>query len=139
MKRPRYTAQFHGQIESIEYRDDHGQLWLQCNFLKTWRLHCEDTAGLPLARRKQVLENVCDYLNTKSERAVFVIDEEDEHRFELETAIDQLAASGHKLTFEHTSAGQRRQFEKGWQRAWLQAGKKLRRHTGEVGGEHDET
>jgi hypothetical protein len=83
------------------------------------------------------LEDLCDYLSTKNEPAVFVIDEADEHRRELEQSISELAASGHRLAVEHTSSEQRRLAEdRQWLR-WIKAGKKLKIGETEIATEED--
>ena len=137
MTTPRYTAKFYGHIESIDYRDGHGQLWLQCGFSTSWFLDCRDTARLPLTRRKQILEDLCDYLSTKNEPAVFVIDETDKHRRELEQTIRELTASGHRLTVKHTSSEQCKQAEDTQWLRWIKAGKKLKIGETEIATEED--
>ncbi len=120
-----YTARYHGHIESLDYRDGYGQLWLQCG-RGTPRIYCADTARLPFSRRERVLENLCDYYETAAHPAIVVVDERDKDREELEHMIARLSAEGQKITVEYVTADMQEQFEKGWQLRWLGAGKKLK-------------
>jgi hypothetical protein len=125
MKSKGYTARYCGHIESLDYRDGEGQLWLQCGCGSN-RIYCSDTARLPFPRRERVLENLCDYYETATHPAIVVVDEKDKDREELERIIIRLFAAGQKITLEYVTAEQREQFERGWQLKWLGAGKKLK-------------
>ncbi len=126
MTRRGYTAQYYGHIESLDYRDGYGQLWLQCTHTGTPRVYCTDTAELPFSRREQVLENLCDYFETAANPAIVVVDKADKDRKELEQLITRLAAEGQKITIEYETAEGREQAEEGWHLRWLGAGKKLK-------------
>ncbi len=121
-----YTVRHYGHIESLDYRDGQCQLWIQSNNAGTPRIYCADTLKLPFVDRERVLKNLCDYLETATNRAVLVVDERDKDRKDLERLIAQLAAEGHMIAIEYDSAQKQEQFEADWQRKWAGAGKKLK-------------
>ena len=125
MKPKGYTARYYGHIESVDYRDGYGQLWLQCGS-GTPRIYCADTVKLPFPRRELVLKNMCDYYETVTNPAIVVVEETDKDREELERMIARLCAEGEKLTMECVTEGMEAQFENGWQLRWLGAGKRLK-------------
>ena len=124
MKPKDYAARYYGHIESLDYRDGYGQLWLQCGC--GTRIYSADTARLPFSRRERVLENLCDYYETATNPAIVVVDERDKDREELERMIARLSVEGQKITIEYVTGQMEEQFEKGWQLRWLGAGKTLK-------------
>jgi hypothetical protein len=131
-----YTATYSGHIESLDYRDDDGQLWLQCG-CRDSRIYCDDTAKLPFSRRKRVMENLCDYYETMINPVIVVLDERDKDREELERVIARMSAQGQKITIDYWTAEMQEQFEQGWQLGLLGAGKKLRIDGTELGTVED--
>ena len=125
MKPKGYEAQYYGHIESLDYRDSFGRLWLRCGCGSS-RIYFADTAELNFSRRERVLENLCDYYATATNPAIVVIDEKDKDRQEIERTIARLSAEGQKITIEYVTEETQRQFEKGWHLKWLSAGKKLK-------------
>lgn len=120
-----YTLRIVGRGENIAYRDSSGELWLQRTYNRVNRLYCGDTQKLPFSRRKAVVENLCDYFHTLSEPSVFVLDEGDKDRKDLEALFDRLVGGGHKITVEYDSAKKQEQFEEGTYLSVIRAGKKL--------------
>ncbi len=120
-----YTLRTYGIGEDIAYSDSSGELWLQMSYNRVRRFYCRDTEKLPLGRRKEVVENLCDYFQTRLEPSVFVLDERDKDRKELEDLFARLVGEDHKITVEYDSAEKREHFEDTMYLQVLRAGKKL--------------
>ena len=80
---------------------------------------------LSFGKRKDIINNLCDYFDTIVEPVIFVVDEADENRKELEQLFSGLVSKGHKITVEYDSAKKREQTRKNEYIGILKAGKKL--------------
>ena len=126
-----YRIQILGRGEDMLYSDSELELNLQRTYCNGHRLYCNDTSGecgwpaLPFAKRREIIENLCEYFNTKKEPSTFVLDEADKDRIELELLFSNLIAEGHKITVEYDSAKRREQAQDEMYISTLKAGKKI--------------
>jgi hypothetical protein len=125
MTNSNYTLKIVGRGEEMEYRDAEGALSLERTYNNGHRLYCNDTRTIPLARRRAVIKNLCDYFDTKSVPNIFVVDEADKDRQELETLLADLVSQGHHITVEHDSAAKREQAQDAMYLGVLKAGKRI--------------
>ena len=80
---------------------------------------------LPFKKRRQIIENLCDYFDTKNKPSIFVLDEADKDRQALERLFKDLISQGNKLSVEYDSAAKREKAKDDMYISILKAGKKL--------------
>jgi hypothetical protein len=131
MTERKYKIQIAGRGENMVYSDSDLELSLERTYCNGHRLYCNNTAGehggpaLPFVKRREIIENLCEYFDTKNEPSIFVLDETDKDRKELEHLFSNLASKGHKITVEYDSAKNREQVQDEMYISILKAGKKL--------------
>ena len=131
MTERKYKIQIVGRGEDMIYSDSDLELSLERTFCDGHRLFCDNTAGghggptLPFAKRQEIIENLCEYFGTKKEPSIFVLDEADKDRKELEHLFSDLVLKGHKIEVEYDSAKKREQSQDKMYISILEAGKKL--------------
>ena len=72
-----------------------------------------------------IIRNLCDYFDTKHEPSIFVLDERDKDRTQLESLFSELVSEGHRITVEYDSAERRDRRMDEMYLGILEAGKKL--------------
>jgi hypothetical protein len=93
------------------------------------RLFCDSTIGiydglvLPYKKRRQIIENLCDYFDTKNKPSIFVLDEADKDRQELERLFQDLISQGNRISVEYDSAAKREKAKDDEYISALEAGK----------------
>ena len=130
MAKPNYSIQAVARGEVLIYKDQDIELHLNHTYCDGKRLYCNDTSGLigpglPLSQRQEIFKNLCHYFNTKWWRYIFVLDERDKDRLELERFFAELAASGHKISVEYDSAEKREQVFDEMHLSFLRTGHKV--------------
>jgi hypothetical protein len=106
---------------------------VQLTFEQTWcdghRIMCSsitaDSSGalLTFLKRKQIIQNCCRYFDTAESKVIFVIDEADPDRTELESLIERQKALGHHIAIEYDSEERRQQRHDQMMMDLLKAGK----------------
>ncbi|WP_372743332.1 hypothetical protein [Neptunomonas sp.] len=131
VNRKTFSIKIFGRGEDMVYTDEDIELPLERTYCNGHRLYCSNILGeiggqtLPYSKRREIIENLCEYFNTLKEPSIFVLDESDKDRTELEHLFSELAGKGHKITVEHDSAAKREQFQDEMYIGILKAGKKL--------------
>lgn len=126
-----YRIKIIGRGEEVLYSDNDLELSLERTYCNGHRLYCNNTAGeyggpsLPFNKRLEIIENLCEYFDTKTERSIFVLDEADKDKEELIRLFSDLLSKGHKITVEYDSAKKREQAQDEMYIGTLKAGKKL--------------
>jgi len=105
-----YTIRIHGRGDQLTYKDDDVKLEMERTNDFGHRLYCDNTAHLPIAKREQIITNLCEHFKTHLEPSVFVIDEKDRDREALANFLYILIAAGNKLEIEWDSEEKRRDF-----------------------------
>ena len=127
----KYEIEIIGRGEEILYSDGDIELSIDRTYCEGHRLFCDSTTGvsggpvLLFEKRRQIIENLCDYFDTKNEPSIFVIDEADKDRQALERLFKDLISHGHKLSVEYDSAAKREKAKDDMYISILKAGKKL--------------
>jgi len=127
----KYEIEIIGRGEEISYSDGDIELSLDRTYCEGHRLFCDSTIGvrdglvLPFKKRRQIIENLCDYFDTKNEPSIFVLDEADKDRQALEQLFKDLISQGNKLSVEYDSAAKREKAKDDEYIGILKAGKKL--------------
>ncbi len=120
-----------GRGEEMIYSDNDLKLSLERTYCDGHRLYCTNTirddAGMliPFEKRKNIFENLCAYFDTKNNSSIFVLDEIDKDRKELENFFTNLISGGHKITVEYDCAIKRENEKDEMYLKLLRAGKKL--------------
>lgn len=131
MTERKYKIQIVGRGEEMIYSEPDLELGLERTYINGHRLYCNNTSGeyggpaLPFLKRKEIIENLCEYFNTKTEPSIFVLDETDKDRKELEHLFAELVSKGNKITVEYDSAKKLDQVQDEMYLSILKAGKKL--------------
>lgn len=131
MTERKYKIQIVGRGEDMVYSDNDLELSLERTYCNGHRLYCSNTSGehgapaIPFIKRKEIIENLCEHFNTKKEPSIFVLDEADKDRKELERLFADLVSNGHKITVEYDSATKREQVQDEMYISILKAGKRL--------------
>jgi len=126
-----YEIEIIGRGEEMLYSDDDIELSLDRTYCDGHRLFCDSTIGfrggpvLPFKKRRQIIENLCDYFDTKNKSSIFVLDEDDKDRQALERLFKDLISEGNKLSVEYDSAAKREKAKDDMYISILRAGKKL--------------
>lgn len=126
-----YSIQILGRGEDMVYRDGEGEVPLQRTYMNGHRLYCADTSGdgfgaaLPFARRRRIIENLCEHFKTRSSETIFVLDVRDKDRAALQALFEGLRAAGHRIRVESDSAERRQASDDEMWLGWLRAGKTL--------------
>jgi hypothetical protein len=127
----KYEIEIIGRGEEVLYSDGDIELSLERTYCDGHRLYCNSIIGvhgglvLPFVKRRQIIENLCDYFDTKNEPSIFVLDEADKDRQALERLFKDLRSQGHKLSVEYDSAAKREKAKDDMYISVLKAGKKL--------------
>ncbi|MGD8814661.1 MAG: hypothetical protein PVI78_09320 [Anaerolineales bacterium] len=138
-----YEIEIIGRGEEMLYSDGDIELMLERTYCDGHRLFCDSTRGvrggpaLPFEKRRQILENLCDYFDTKNEPSIFVLDEADKDRQALEQLFQDLISQGNKLSVEYDSAAKREKAKDDMFIGILEAGKKLSIHGVEISSVED--
>ncbi len=125
-----YTIQIQGRGEEMVYADGDIELQLERTYCNGHRLFCDNTSGangpaLPLSKRREVILNLCEFFNTKDAPTIFVLDERDRDRQQLEMLFAELASQNQKVSVEYDSAEKRKKVLDDMYVGILKAGKKL--------------
>ena len=127
----KYEIKIIGRGEEMLYADGDIELLLVRTYCDGHRLFCDSTTGvhsglvLPFKKRRQIIENLCDYFDTKNKPSIFVLDEADKDRQALEQLFKDLISQGNKLSVEYDSAAKREKTKDDMYISILKAGKKL--------------
>ena len=127
----KYEIEIIARGEEMLYSDSDVELTLVRTYMKGHRLFCDSTIGiydglvLPYKKRRQIIENLCDYFDTKNEPSIFVLDEADKDRQALERLFNDLISQGNQLSVEYDSAAKREKAKDDMYISILKAGKKL--------------
>lgn len=127
----KYNIRILGRGEEIFYSDGNVKLWLERTYCDGHRLYCSNTenddAGIELAfsKRKSVIQNLCDYFDTKRTSSIFVLDEADKDRCEFELLFSDLVSDGHKIIIEYDNVKKREKAQDKMHINILKAGKTL--------------
>ncbi|MGD8815071.1 MAG: hypothetical protein PVI78_11425 [Anaerolineales bacterium] len=138
-----YKIDIIGRGEEMLYSDGDIELTLVRTYCDGHRIFCNSTLGihgglvLPVKKRRQIIENLCDYFDTKIKALIFVLDEADKDRQALERLFEDLISQGHKLSVEYDSAAQREKAKDDMFISILKAGKKLSIHGVEISSVED--
>ena len=139
----KYEIEIMGRGEVILYRDGDMELMLDRTYCDGHRLFCDSTSGvrggpvLPFIKRSQIIENLCDYFDTKNKPSIFVLDEADKDRQALERLFMDLISQGNKLSVEYDSAAKREKARDDMYIGVLKAGKKISIHGVEISSVED--
>ncbi len=124
-----FTIRTINRGEQARYSDSDVEL----TFEQTWgaghRIYCDsittDSSGtrLPFLRRKQIIQNCCTHFDSMESKVVFVIDEADPDRTELESFLSEQKVFGHNIAVEHDSEKQRQELHDEAIIDFLKAGK----------------
>jgi hypothetical protein len=139
----KYEIEIVGRGEVILYSDGDIELSLDRTYFDGHRLFCDSTSGvrggpvLPFEKRRQIIENLCDYFDTKNEPSIFVLDEADKDRKALERLFEDLISQGNKLSVEYDSAAKREKAKDDEYIGVLEAGKIISIHGVEIGSVED--
>jgi hypothetical protein len=115
----------------MTYMDSDLELPLQRTYCDGHRLYCVDTekdiggSPIPLKKRIQIINNLCEYFLSKKNENIFVLDEADKDHKGIISYIDKLSKKGHKVSTEIDSAALREQHEDEMHIGILNSGKKL--------------
>lgn len=125
-----YSITIQHRGEEMLYVDGDVELQLERTHANGHRLYCNDTSGatgpaLPFGKRREVILNLCDFFDTKAAPTIFVVDERDKDRRELELLFAGLVSQGHKVGVEYDSAQKRENAADEMHLSILQAGKML--------------
>ena len=131
MKERKYQIQILGRGEDMLYSDSNLEIYLETTYLNGQRLYCSNTVegsgklAISFLKRREIIENLCEYFKTTSEPTIFVLDIADKDREEFEHFFENLISIGHKITVEYDSAKKREEAEDKMFISTLNAGKKL--------------
>jgi hypothetical protein len=126
-----YEIEIIGRGEELLYSDGDIELTLDRTYCDGHRLFCDSTIGgrggpvIPFKKRRQIIENLCDYFDTKNVPVIFVLDEADKDRKALERLFKDLISQGNELSVEYDSAAKREKDKDDMYISILKAGKKL--------------
>jgi len=126
-----YKIEIIGRGEEMVYTDGDIELLLVRTYCDGHRLFCDSTTGvhsglvLSFDKRRQIIENLCDYFDTKNKPSIFVLDEADKDLQMLERLFKDLISQGNKLSVEYDSAAKREKANDDMYIGILKAGKKL--------------
>lgn len=126
-----YEIEIVGRGEEMLYSDGDIELSLDRTYCDGHRLFCDSIVGvrggpaLPFTKRRQIIENLCDYFDTKNKASIFVLDVADKDRHALERLFKDLISLGNKLSVEYDSAAKREKAKDDMYIRILKAGKKL--------------
>jgi len=115
----------------MTYSTDNIKLSLDRTYCNGHRLFCDNTYGvhgepkLPFETRRSIIEDLCDYFETKNEPSIFVLDETDEDRQALERLFEELISQGNRLIIEYDSSQKRELRKDKMYLDILKSGKKL--------------
>jgi hypothetical protein len=127
----KYEIEIMGRGEEMLYRDGDIELLLERTYCDGHRLFCDSTSGvrgglvLPFGKRRQIIENLCDFFDTKNKPSIFVVDEADKDRHALEQLFKDLVSQGNKLSVEYDSAAKQEKARDDMYIGVLKAGKKI--------------
>ena len=113
------------------YSDGDIELLLERTYCDGHRVFCDSTLGvrggpvLPFEKRRQIIENLCDYFEMKNNPSIFVLDQADKDRQALERLFKNLISQGNKLSVEYDSAAKREKARDDMYISTLKAGKKI--------------
>lgn len=139
----KYEIEIMGRGEEMLYRDGDIELLLERTYCDGHRLFCDSTSGvrggpvLPFIQRRRIIENLCDFFDTKNKPTIFVLDEADKDRQALEQLFKDLASLGNKLSVEYDSAAKREKARDDMYIGVLKAGKKISIHGVEISSVED--
>lgn len=131
MAERKYNIRIVGHGEEMFYTDGNLRLWLETTYCDGHRLYCSNTTSddtgveLAFSKRKNIIQNLCDYFDTKLTSTIFVLDEDDKDRCELELLFSDLVSNGHKIVVEYDSTEKREQAQDEMRINILEAGKTL--------------
>lgn len=125
-----YSIQIQGRGEEMVYADGEVELHLERTYCNGHRLYCDNTSGvngpaLAFGKRRELILNLCEFFNTKDAPTIFVLDEADKDRHQLEMLFTNLLSQGHKVSVEYDSVEKRDQVFDEMHLSILRAGKKL--------------
>ena len=133
-----FSIKIHGRGEDMTYRDSDLELPLQRTYCDGHRLYCVDTekdiggSPIPLKKRIQIINNLCEYFLSKESETIFVLDEVDKDCKDIVLYIEKLSKNGHKVSIESDSAAIREQHEDEMHIEILNSGKKLSINSQEI-------
>jgi hypothetical protein len=138
-----YEIEIKGRGEDFLYRRDGLEVALDRTYCDGHRLFCDCTSGkrgfphLPISIRQQIILDLCDYFDSLSNPLIYVIDELDPNRIELEQLFDTLITKGHKISVEYDSEEKREKSRDEMYLGILRAGKELKINETEIHSEAD--
>jgi hypothetical protein len=127
----KYQIEIIGRGEEVLYSDGDIELSLERTYFDGHRLYCNSIIrvrgghDLPFKKRRQIIENLCEYFDTKNKPSIFVLDEADKDRQALERLFKDLISQGNKLSVEYDSVAKREKAKDDMYISILKAGKKL--------------
>ena len=114
MSDPDFTIRTINRGEQARYTDDDVELTFEQSWGAGHRIYCDsitaDSSGtrLPFLKRKRIIQNCCTHFDSVGSEVVFVIDEADPDRAQLESFFSDQKNLGHHITVEYDSEEQRR-------------------------------
>ena len=105
-----YSIRIRGRGDEMTYQDTEVRLHMERTDSFGHRLYCDNTAHLPLPKREQIINNLCEHFKTPQNPTIFVIDEKDKDRNALAGYLNILQSAGHQLEIEWDSEEIRRDF-----------------------------
>lgn len=120
-----------GRGEEFTYRRGDLKLSMDRTYGDGHRLFCDNTSGargfpsLSLPVRRQVITDLCDYFDARTNPLIFVIDESDKDRGDLERLFEILISAGYQLAIEYDSEEKRNRRKDDMYIGILRAGKEL--------------
>lgn len=127
----KYEIKLTDRGEGILYSDGEIVILMDRTYCDGHRLYCDSIGSLrrgpvlPFSKRKQIIQNLCDYFATKKEPTIFVLDEADKDLQSLESLFEDLSSRGHKLFVEYDNGNKREKYKDDMYISILKAGKKL--------------
>ncbi len=105
-----YSLQIYNRGEEMTYSDVDIELELERTYCRGNRLFCDNTQAdsqenpIPLKKRIEIIDNLCDFFESKKSKSIFVLHEADKDQSNIEMYISSLIQKGHKLVIEKDSA-----------------------------------
>ena len=110
----KFKIQIIGGVEGMVYSDSDLELSLERTYCNGNRFYCSNTSGggygasaIAFIKRIEIIDNLCEYFNTRKAPGIFVLDEADKDRKELEHLFTNLVSKGQKITVEYGSSTKR--------------------------------
>ena len=139
----KYEIEIIGRGEEMLYRDGDIELLLERTYCDGHRLFFDSTSGvrggpvLPFIQRRRIIENLCDFFDTKNKPTIFVLDEADKDRKALEQLFKDLVSLGNSFLWNSTAPLNSEKAIDDMYIGVLKAGKKISIHGVEISSVED--